>query len=28
MGPKADRKRWACLADVNRRIFFSRSRVG
>jgi hypothetical protein len=28
MGPKAERKRWACLADLNRRIFFSRSRVG
>ena len=24
----AERKRCACLADLNRRIFFSRSRVG
>ena len=28
MGPKAERKRCACLADLNRRIFFSRRRVG
>src|SRR5258708_7709706 len=28
MGPKAERKRWACLVVLNRRIFFSRSRVG
>jgi len=28
IGPKAERKRWACLADLNRRIFFSCSRVG
>ncbi len=28
MGPKAERKRWACLVDLKRHIFFSRSRVG
>ena len=28
MGPKAERKRCACFADLNLRIFFSRSRVG
>jgi hypothetical protein len=28
MGPKAERKRCACLADLKRRIFFSRNRVG
>jgi hypothetical protein len=28
IGPKAERKRCACLADLNRRIFFSRKRVG
>ena len=28
MGPKAERKRCACLTDLNLRIFFSRSRVG
>src|SRR6266700_4109813 len=28
MGPKAERKRCACLADLNLRIFFSRNRVG
>src|ERR1700730_10583163 len=28
MGPKAERKRWACLADLNVRVFFSRKRVG
>ncbi len=26
--PNAERKRWACFADLNFRIFFSRSRVG
>ena len=28
MTPKAERKRCACLVDLKRRIFFSRSRVG
>jgi hypothetical protein len=28
IGPKAERKRCACLADLNFRIFFSRIRVG